>query len=957
MPAPIVYQGVVAQDGGGGTLFKGLKFWVAHRIPNRSTCVNDIENNGGKVVPLERNADYLIADRARGDAPPGSYSFQFIKDALEDGSLDHADEYLIKSPAIQPRASTSTSTTTPATATATATASVHPKGTRTPFTKQDDQLLVEHVTRLERRGESISGNEIYKRFEAKYPHHTWHSWRDRWVKKLRHLPRPEVSDEEPPTAGPSTSRHGTPKASQEIPTSSKRIGAVRLRARFTEEEDELLWQYVREAAKNKRHLNGNKIYEELAYDFPQHSFHSWRDRALKVIIPEHRDEMERLTAKAQSNPPKRALDQFVVQENDPKPRDQLAAYRASQLRRAARTKLAALQATQRNASPVSQSTAETPVQAVAPRNHKEKQASHSHQKQPQHSPKINVQPQSNVQADQVYESTNPPYCSPSLPTESPTKLPKEEHLVPKRLEVGLKPQFYRDYSSFLENEDVQVIPWPSIRGRAIELWDLWRAVISQKVDPSERDWQQVAEVLGFNWIEDETAPEEIRLCYENNLASFEEAMLSFQEFEDDDDDEEEEEEAEGEGNPGEVEDDTEEIEEPMPSSPPVRPSLKRPFAATNPSSDPTYPHSSPKRRRLDRNREVPSTPDDVNGTSRLRHHPYIDATPTRQTNTPRVGSSASRDQMQLFATNEDEENELRDELQELPALPHPRHRGLEPETQDFQFDPDTQRFVLEEVREDVDEETRDNITPSQQLRQESDAASPGELENTRSPQWQAKEATQDTTPTSRRRIRNPFIQDESGDATPRAIRARGNNRLLASSSPAAQQRRSLPKAWVQDKPTEVHPSMPPTSQPTQQRQQKPATPPVPSRKRKSPPRSAEAHARDRTATPVKETPDDIIDRFLALGYTRAIVVRALRATTWHIGNAGQVMEILRRGEELPQRTSGVWTQRDDDALMLVDSEAPPRDAREEKKRAKELRRLEAKHGVQGMETRRRYLNA
>jgi hypothetical protein len=41
------------------------------------------------------------------------------------------------------------------------------RGGRTPFTAEDDRLLMEWVTRAEQQGASIKGNEIYKQLEQK----------------------------------------------------------------------------------------------------------------------------------------------------------------------------------------------------------------------------------------------------------------------------------------------------------------------------------------------------------------------------------------------------------------------------------------------------------------------------------------------------------------------------------------------------------------------------------------------------------------------------------------------------------------------------------------------------------------------------------------------------------------------------------------------------------------------
>lgn len=107
--------------------------------PLRSDRV--IQDNGGKVVPLEKQADVLIADHARKDAPPGSVSWKYITDSVARGEALDVEEYRI-SPANR----------TPVAA--------PPKSSRVPFTPRDDEILVAWVRKA---GEHTSGNEIYKR--------------------------------------------------------------------------------------------------------------------------------------------------------------------------------------------------------------------------------------------------------------------------------------------------------------------------------------------------------------------------------------------------------------------------------------------------------------------------------------------------------------------------------------------------------------------------------------------------------------------------------------------------------------------------------------------------------------------------------------------------------------------------------------------------------------------------
>lgn len=87
--AEVVYSG--AQDGfhEQGTLFNGMKFWLAQKVPQRSRFIKDVEvrriqgsfysfsslrmsqANGGEVTRLEKQADIKIVDHARKEALPG----------------------------------------------------------------------------------------------------------------------------------------------------------------------------------------------------------------------------------------------------------------------------------------------------------------------------------------------------------------------------------------------------------------------------------------------------------------------------------------------------------------------------------------------------------------------------------------------------------------------------------------------------------------------------------------------------------------------------------------------------------------------------------------------------------------------------------------------------------------------------------------------------------------------
>ncbi|KAH7346285.1 hypothetical protein BKA65DRAFT_274014 [Rhexocercosporidium sp. MPI-PUGE-AT-0058] len=177
MAARIVCEGAA---GGGGNLFEGKKIWLSHRVPLRSTYKEQVESNGGVVVLLEKNADIIIVDHARRDCPPGSISWKWIEQSIRNGRMEDIENHRAGPPHAQTREVGSAQPT---------------KKTRTPFSADDDRILMQWVTRAERKGLPILGNAIYQQLAEKYPHHTWQSWLDRWKRYVSAKKRPLPDDE------------------------------------------------------------------------------------------------------------------------------------------------------------------------------------------------------------------------------------------------------------------------------------------------------------------------------------------------------------------------------------------------------------------------------------------------------------------------------------------------------------------------------------------------------------------------------------------------------------------------------------------------------------------------------------------------------------------------------------------------------------------------------------------
>jgi hypothetical protein len=101
------------------------------------------QDNGGKIVLLEKLADVLIDDYARKFCAPGSVSWKYIDQCVASGELANIEDYRIHQANV-PRPVGSSKPV---------------RGIRVPFTKEDEQIL---VTWVRRAGKDASGNAIYQ---------------------------------------------------------------------------------------------------------------------------------------------------------------------------------------------------------------------------------------------------------------------------------------------------------------------------------------------------------------------------------------------------------------------------------------------------------------------------------------------------------------------------------------------------------------------------------------------------------------------------------------------------------------------------------------------------------------------------------------------------------------------------------------------------------------------------
>ncbi|KAJ5671804.1 hypothetical protein N7507_000931 [Penicillium longicatenatum] len=163
-----------AQDVPTRNLFDQKKFWVSQHVPQRTMLKASIRSHGGTVVLDEKDAEIKIVDHRKKNLPADSYSYQFVERSVQNGKREDLEPYRAGPSAQRPVGASN----------------IPKKTTRLEYTLKDDQILFDWVHPYELDNAGVSGNSIYKALAEKYPHHTYQSWRSRYVKILRGGPRP-----------------------------------------------------------------------------------------------------------------------------------------------------------------------------------------------------------------------------------------------------------------------------------------------------------------------------------------------------------------------------------------------------------------------------------------------------------------------------------------------------------------------------------------------------------------------------------------------------------------------------------------------------------------------------------------------------------------------------------------------------------------------------------------------
>ncbi|KAK5653311.1 hypothetical protein OQA88_9002 [Cercophora sp. LCS_1] len=577
-------------------------------------------------------------------------------------------------------------------------------------------------------------------------------------------------------------------------------------------------------------------------------------------------------------------------------------------------------------------------------------------------------------------------------------------------------QYLQDFQTFKQLPHTLKI---TISGKSVALWDLWEAATEDEVAPDYRDWEEICKHLEIDPAQHPGAPNELKAAYAEHLGTVEDWIAEYErqnfvpEYEDEgtsagnidgevqvkaEDDEMEaghknagdeatdhshpeaegpeaeepdvemdtqERDALGEVGLGEVQD---EVLDKAPgdddaastprqplgvlrkvddfaSSPPIA-GLKRSFAQSSFCSPGDAP-SSNKRRRFQRGEEVPCTPD--------RDH-------SRQRSAPRVVDSspavAETSQQQPYP---------------LPLSSAKETKIPEPQTQDFEFQLDHEHDI---------------ISPSQQLRSEDRnrrlLSMPDVLPSIETPfptieaciEADVESVVSDTTDElpSVSKLHLSKKPQLSKFAAP-VPEQHGSDDSDAFASPVPPLRTNRPQnnaetvsAAAIPKPASKGPSLlrrkkrdsSGSQLPTASRPQVPPSTALPASSTLSinntsyptgPPAVPSGDLKGVSSRLIR----DWRDYWQSLGYSGDIVWKALMATNFYVKDAPHVMQCLKDGEEIPRTRRGIWTE-DDDAQVTELQQARMAGKDHLPHIRKMERDLVNKHGIEGLQRRLDFVN-
>ncbi|KAB5566835.1 hypothetical protein GE09DRAFT_1108373 [Coniochaeta sp. 2T2.1] len=900
------------------------------------------------------------------------------------------------------------------------------------FTKEDDQLLLQYVKEAATEKNGSSGNKIYQDLEEEHPRHSWHSWRNRYVRHLE--PRLRAQREGEPPAG----ENSKPQVATAKQTSALKPVAREPRVEPAEHDQPAPASVTKfgppPATNNSADNDGSRTSipkKPAKSSFLVVEIESRRRTKSPTVSSAGNMAVPLSTARSSAASSPEYLDSVLEKTRSSNRRlEMINAARLIQRiwrRHRVRTLLKQYRqhlAAQAHNLPVLQAHARGVLHRSRLKNFFENELiwfqanarrALVRRALRQDARGIIAQKTGAVMDDNeaVKEEDVEMTEGEAVPDERDAG-PDEEEVVRDDLPmqemarsqsedpVTSKANFYDFLNRFLQGTRREM-PWATVQRRALDLWELWSTVksLDEGRSQSARNWELIAERLGFDWIETPEVTLELKTCYEETLGDFElfynmfEAQAAESQTDTDSQAGEEEpdvdmEEAEPELPDAAVE--AAEAEHPshslaFDSSPPVQ-GQKRRFEKAPLSLDQDLAFMPlgfvpSKRRRYGEHIEIPSTPE-TSPEKRMKTA-TVDSKWTERRSTISKGAGF------VIPTQQDRPRHASpDRLPHRPPHP-PTNARLEPETQNFGFDA--------EFHSQPDLESQAEITPSQQLHIEDEHLTPIPFSGFKAPKALYRSPLSTYPDSSMRRVPDSAgPRHTNGDRIMWSVENRFDDpfeddgpmpkpsqaRLAApprSPSPveAKAKRRSLPasfhRAAVSPPRTAKQPvAAPRASLPTSAANTRPNhhSAPPPGRQSTNPRRTTGSPFAAPRVIVLGRTPPEgsslreKVEFYKALGYKQEHILAAFSATmTW--GLAAVVMEELKAGKGIPENWEGVWTARDDKELKKVKEFEIEEQRRLEKGNQPSLadvekgklaqrytRRLQAKHQLGMIKDRRKY---
>lgn len=550
-----------------------------------------------------------------------------------------------------------------------------------------------------------------------------------------------------------------------------------------------------------------------------------------------------------------------------------------------------------------------------------------------------VQPETESQAET--ETRHP--AGVEMTNDESHQIPWPTSSAPRR---SVKEQFYIDIQRYYEFSGLPLQKWLTVENKTLELWDLWKAVTDQDEESQYRDWEQIAEVLEFNWLDNPNVTNQLQAAFDEHLKGFEEVLKSFEDEMDtseDEEGEEEGEEEEGQQSPARIP----EILESSPSVPATK--RRRKHLVSSPVLGVSPPN---KRLRYDLDQEIPETPEKPGQAGQT---------------TPRAGRTLPTVEPMSLRTKRQQDLAQRTSTKPIP----------EPETQDFTFgqspghgetEPDLLKLQDEEPPLS-DDSNGAEFLPLKQLIQ-----NPAKLKNQKKPAPRSGSSSDafgtpmESPPTRPTRTApaanpNPKRSQFASSATLKTAPVPVLTNRLSPVIPYSPPRRrpsnvAQPSSATRRPVPEPNPCPPQPSREDRTHRPSGLAPPVPFFNSSPPePKQSPETRPESLANLTQEERDYHIREYMKAGFHKEHVMAALQATNMVTDNAELVMMSLASGEGIPGNTKGVWTKKDDAGMTAVE---------ELRERARELpqlhlvadeilERLVKKHGAASVKKRRKYL--